>query len=384
MNKPSRINLLFDQYLNNTITEDELAELYQHFQDKGHDVELDKIIGRYFDSTPHTVHIKSKEIGDLAWQEIAQQIEDAAPVKKLRLFPMFKFVAAAAAVLILLFSTFYLYKSSRTQDQAKTAVAHDIQPGTHRATLQAANGKIYQLEGSKQEIVADKNAIRYKDGALLETEDQIQNFTLTTPKGGQYRITLADGTKVWLNAASSISYPSAFAGKERRVVVQGEAYFEVAHNARKPFIVSTDKQDIKVLGTAFNVNSYENEGVTVTTLIHGRVQLSSAGISKPAYLNPGEQSVLNQYAFQIRPVDVSLSTAWKDGEFIFTATALTAALRQIERWYNLDIDYTGIPENIQIHASIQRDKPLSAVLSALEKITNLKFEIKGRSMKLMR
>ncbi|NMN36054.1 FecR family protein [Pedobacter sp. SG918] len=384
MSKPTRIKLLFDQYLQNTITEDELAELYQHLQDDEHQAQFDEVVSHYFDSTSHAAHVNSKEVGDLAWQEISQHIADQQPPKKLRLFSTFKFVATAAAIVIVLFTTLYIYQSNHTQNRLGKAIAHDIQPGTHRATLQAANGKIYQLEGSKQEIVADKNAIRYKDGALLETEDQIQNFTLTTPKGGQYRITLADGTKVWLNAASSISYPSAFAGKERRVVVHGEAYFEVAHNAQKPFIVSTDKQDIKVLGTTFNVNAYENEGVTVTTLVHGRVQLNGPNISKPAYLNPGEQSVLNQYAFQIRPVDVSLNTSWKDGEFIFTATPLTAALRQIERWYNLEIDYRGIPENIQIHASIQRDKPLSAILSALEKITNLKFDVEGRRVKLMK
>lgn len=382
MSEPTRIKLLLDQYLNNTITEDELAELHQHLQEDGDQVEFNEVISHYFDSTAHTNHVKSKEVGDLAWQKIAQHIADPQPAKKLRLFSKFKYVAAAAAIVILLCTTFYIYQSNHTQNNIRIAAVYDIPPGTHRATLQAANGKIYQLAGSKEEIISGEKAIRYKDGALLETEDHIQNFILSTPKGGQYRITLADGTKVWLNAASSISYPSAFAGKERRVEVRGEAYFEVAHNAQKPFIVSTGKQDIKVLGTAFNVNSYENEGITVTTLIHGRVQLSGAGISKPAYLNPGEQSVLDRYAFQIRPVDVSLSTAWKDGEFIFTATELTAALRQIERWYNLDIDYTGIPENIQIHASIQRDKPLSAVLLAIEKITNLKFDIEGRRMKL--
>jgi len=384
MNKPSRINLLFDQYLNNTITEDELAELYQYFEDKGHGAQLDEIIGQYFDSTLHTAHIKSKEIGDLAWQEIAQQIEDTAPVKKLRLFSMFKFVAAAAAIVILFFSIFYIYQLNHTQHNIRIAAAHDIPPGTHRATLQAANGKVYQLVGSKEEIIAGEKAIRYKDGTVLETEAHVETFTLSTPKGGQYRITLNDGTKVWLNAASSLSYPSQFTDKERRVVVQGEAYFEVAHNARKPFIVSTGTQEIKVLGTIFNVNAYKNEGMTVTTLVNGRVQLNSPNVSKAAYLNPGEQSVLDQNTFRITPVDASFYTAWKDGEFIFKATPITEVLRQIERWYNLDIDYSGIPEDIQIHASIQRDKPLSAVLTALEKITNLKFEIKGRSMKLMR
>ncbi|GGH10271.1 FecR family protein [Pedobacter zeae] len=384
MIKPTRIKLLFDRYLNNIITADELAELYQYLEDDRHQAEFDEAISDYFDATSHTDHLKSGEVGDLAWQKIAQHIDDTNPVKKLRLFSMLKFVAAAAAIVILLCTTFYIYQSSRTQDHSKTAVAHDIQPGTHRATLQAANGKVYQLAGSKEEIIAGEKAIRYKDGTVLETEAHVENFILSTPKGGQYRITLNDGTKVWLNAASSLSYPSQFTGKERRVVLQGEAYFEVAHNARKPFIVSTEAQEIRVLGTMFNVNAYENEGMTVTTLVNGRVQLNSQNVSKAAYLSPGEQSVLNQNTFRIKSVDASFYTAWKDGEFIFKATPLTAVLRQLERWYNLDIDYSGIPEDIQIHASIQRDKPLSAVLTALEKITNLKFDIKGRSMKLMK
>lgn len=384
MSKPNRINLLFDQYLQNIINKDELAELHQHLQDDQHQALFDEAVSDYFDSTSHTAHTKAKEVGDLAWQKIAQHIAEPKPAKKLRLFSTFKFVAAAAALVIVLFTTFYIYQSNRAQDRLTKAIAHDIQPGTHRATLQASNGKIYQLEGSKEEIIAGEKAIRYKDGALLETEAQVQNFTLSTPKGGQYRITLADGTKVWLNAASSISYPSIFTANERRVVLRGEAYFEVAHNVHKPFIVNTETQEIKVLGTAFNVNAYENEGVTVTTLVHGRVQLKGPNTSNPSYLNPGEQAVLNRNTFQITPVDVTLNTAWKDGEFIFTATPLTVVLRQIERWYNLEIDYSGIPEDIQIHASIQRDKPLSAVLSALEKITNLKFDVEGRRVKMMK
>ncbi|SFA51754.1 FecR family protein [Pedobacter suwonensis] len=381
MSKPNRIKFLFDQYLNNVITEDELAELNEHLQNNEDELQFDAVVNGYFDSASHAVHPKSKAIGDLAWNAIAHEIEKVQP-KQRKLFSSLQYIAAAAAILIFLCSTFFIYRSIYLKDTLRKDIAHDILPGTHRATLQAANGKIYQLDGSKQEIINDENTIRYKDGALLEKEDQIQDFTLSTPKGGQYRITLADGTKVWLNAASSISYPSAFTGKERRVMVMGEAYFEVAHNAQKPFIVKTQSQEIKVLGTAFNVNAYQNEGVTVTTLVHGRVQLNSPDISEPAYLNPGEQSVLNQNAFRITPVDASFYTAWKDGEFIFKATPITEVLRQIERWYNLDIDYSGIPEDIQIHASIQRDRPLSAVLSAIEKITNLKFSIEGRRMKL--
>ncbi|WP_412467083.1 FecR family protein [Pedobacter sp. KLB.chiD] len=383
MSKPNRIKFLFDQYLNNLITKDELAELNQCLQDNEDELQFDEVINGYFDSTPHSFHPKSKAIGNFVWNEIEREIEKVQP-KQQKLFSSLQYVAAAAAILIFLFTTIFVYKSIYPKDAVQKDIAHDILPGTHRATLQAANGKIYQLEGSKQEIIADKNAIRYKDGALLEKEEQIQDFTLSTPKGGQYRLTLADGTKVWLNAASSISYPSAFSGKERRVRVMGEAYFEVAHNAQKPFIVETQAQEIKVLGTAFNVNAYQNEGVTVTTLVHGRVQLNGPNLSKPAYLSPGEQAILNRNAFQISPVDVSANTAWKDGEFIFTATPLTAVLRQIERWYNLEIDYSGIPEDIQIHASIQRDKPLSTVLSALEKITGLKFDIEGRRVKLMK
>jgi hypothetical protein len=381
MSKPNRIKFLFDQYLNNVITKDELAELNQHLHDDDQSPQFEEVVGRYFNSESHAVHPHSNVIGDSAWAEIAHKIEDIRPIKR-KLF--FSLQHIAAAILVFLCTTFFIYRAIHHTNSIRKDMAHEILPGTHRATLQAANGKIYQLEGRKQEIVSSEKAIRYKDGALLETEDHIQNFTLTTPKGGQYRITLSDGTKVWLNAASSISYQSGFAGKERRVEVKGEAYFEVAHNAQKAFIVQTETQEIKVLGTAFNVNAYENEGVTVTTLVHGKVQLNSPNVLKSAFLKPGEQAVLSQHIFQISPVDVSLNTAWKDGEFIFTATPLRAALRQIERWYNLDIDYSDIPENIQIHASLQRDKPLSAVVSALEKITGLKFDVQGRRMKLMK
>jgi len=384
MSKANHLNYLLEQYLQGIITRDELAEFYQYMEDNRLQEILDGVIHDYFTSAPDRLHTNSEKVGELAWQNITAQIEDSKPTVKLRLTMPLKLIAAAAAVVIISLTIFYFNPLGPKKDAVSIAVTRDLPPGTHRATLQAANGKIYQLGGSEKEIIAEEKAIRYQDGSILEAESGVQNFVLSTPKGGQYKITLADGTEAWLNAASSLSYPNRFIGKERRVIVQGEVYFEVTHNARQPFIVQTAKQEIKVLGTTFNVNAYPDEGKTVTTLVNGLVKLDQLNGTKTAFLYPGEQSVLEQQVFEVSPVDVSLYTAWKDGEFRFKATPLIAVLHQVERWYNLDIDYENIPQDIQIHASIRRDKPLSAVITALEKVTNLKFEIKGRSMKLMK
>ena len=207
---------------------------------------------------------------------------------------------------------------------------------------------------------------------------------LTTARKGQYKLTLPDGTAVWLNAESSLRYPLTFTGKERVVELQGEAYFEVKHNAQKPFIVQTPNQRLKVLGTVFNVSDYPNEEQTVTTLVQGKVSLSSPLSQGEQVLHPDKQAVLNQRGYQIADVDVRAFTAWKENEFRFKATPLPEVMRQLERWYDLDIDYAQVPKDIRIHALIRRDKKLSSVLYALEQTTNIKFRREGRRLVLMK
>jgi transmembrane sensor len=384
MNNEIKIGLLFEKYISNTINKEELFQLHSFFQTGNNEEQLDSLLQAHFASevTSDILDEKSAEVADLAWIEIQQNIGLRKPTLMGRISWITK-VAAAVLVFVSL-SVYFILKNDSAGKLASKDYITDIQPGTNRASLISSKGTVYQLKGEKQEIITEKGIVRYKDGTLVENEELNQNLTLTTPKGGQYCVTLSDGTKVWLNAASSLSYPATFSGKERRVELVGEAYFEVHHDASQPFIVSTRGQQIRVLGTSFNVNAYQDDNKTVTTLVNGRVQLSRDGNDEAPQLHPGEQSVLAGAGFEIAKVDASLFVAWKDGQFRFKATPLIEVMRQVERWYNLDIDYTGIPTDIQIHASISKDKKLSTVLHALEKITDLKFDIKGRSVKLMR
>ncbi|MET6996321.1 FecR family protein [Chitinophaga defluvii] len=382
----THIEELFKKYLLGIITEQELAYLYDFFQQQENQQELDALFINFFseelvESPP--LATKATIVKDLAWQGIEKRLGMTTSGQKFRRMSWWKGVAAAAGLLLVLSSGFYFYREYAGNRTATTRFANlDIPPGTNRATLTTSNGTVYQLNGEKEEIVIDKESIRYKDGDILPVKDVIQLVTLNTPKGGQYRVTLSDGTRVWLNAASSLSYPTSFNGKDREVTLHGEAYFEVSQHASQPFIVHTPKQDIKVLGTEFNINCYQDEGKTVTTLVTGSVRLESSG-GLPLQMRPGEQALLDKEDFNVAMVDVSLYTAWKDGDFRFRATPLIEVLHQLERWYDLDIDYNGIPEDIKIHASIRRDKKLSTVLHALEKIGDIKFDVNDRSIRVI-
>jgi len=385
MGKHSTEYKLFEKYINQTLTEAELSDLRLFFQQEGE--KADRLLKTYFESDIDAfsaLHHRAETVESRAWQVIQERMGEAGTVRKPAVHSWIpKFAAAAAVLLILSIAIYFVPRSSSDPKIASKDYSDDLLPGTSRATLVMGNGRVLQLNGAKEEIIVDGSAIRYKDGALVDDQESNQNITLSTPMGGQYRVVLSDGTKVWLNAASSLSYPTNFSGEERVVALSGEAYFEVSHDASHPFIVRSEGQQIKVLGTSFNVNAYRDEPRTATTLIEGSVQLKAAGNLNPLQLHPGEQATLDLNGLASREVDAALFAAWKDGEFRFKATPLLEALRQISRWYDLNIDYTGIPNDIQIHASMNRNNQLSTVLHALEKITDLKFNVKGRSLKLM-
>jgi len=384
MEQGNKIQILFSKYIDNKLNRQELAQLNDVLGQKDSQEYFEELLREHFQGdlkNTAELELKAQLIQSRAWKKIAKNIPQRETP---RLYTyVWSRIAVAAALLLIISVAIYFFNQQSASNSNQYVFRHDIRPGTNRATLTAPNGTRYELNGSKQEIVVDRSTISYTDGEKLTDAQPGQNVTLSTPNGGQYRVTLSDGTKVWLNAASSLSYPTNFTGEYRKVQLEGEAYFEVTHNAKHPFIVSTHEQQVKVLGTSFNVNAYINERKTVTTLLNGRVELSSSGSSSTTQLRPGEQSVLDHSGFEVGAVDATLYAAWKEGEFRFKATPLIEALRQVERWYNLDIDYTGIPAGIQIHASISRNKQLSTVLDALEKITDLKFELKGRSLKLM-
>lgn len=269
---------------------------------------------------------------------------------------------------------YYFKSKGMLQDNILITTA-DISPGKDQATLTFQDGKTVDLKGKP--IRTDVNGTFYTDGTSI-AENTVQYATLSTPRKGQYKMTLADGSKVWLNAESSLKFPTQFTGKERLVELHGEGYFEVTHNPDKPFIVNSGDQKLKVLGTKFNINSYDNEAAILTTLVSGSVELTSKQNNKPVLLKPGQQGKLTGQSsvFSIDNVDTEVFTAWTSNDFQFDGTPLKEVFKQLERWYDIDVDYSQMP-NIKVHGTISRDKKFSTVIYALEQITNLQFDVKN-------
>ncbi|HRP34106.1 MAG TPA: FecR domain-containing protein, partial [Agriterribacter sp.] len=232
--------------------------------------------------------------------------------------------------------------------KAGSSESHDIAPGTDKAIITLDDGTSVFLDDSSTGVIARQGSTQvfklssgevvYRNG---KDDDEVVINTMTTPRGGRYQLTLADGTKVWMNSASSISYPTAFAGKERRVKVTGEVYFEVSKNAQKPFYVGiNDETEIRVLGTHFNVNTYADNGSINTTLLEGSVSVSNN--AKELLLKPGQQAeIKNRAILLLNNVDTARVMAWKNGYFSFNNTDLEMIMKQLARWYDIEVEYEG-------------------------------------------
>lgn len=288
---------------------------------------------------------------------------------------------AAILVFIAVGIGIYQYTSDKGPDQKLTAQYDDIAPGTNRATLSLNNGQSISLSEEKEGVAFVGDSIVYADGTGITSANDVQFATLTTPRAGQYQLALPDGTKVWLNAESSIRYPTRFTGRNREVEIKGEAYFEVAHDSRHPFIVKSDEQEIEVLGTSFNVTAYANDSKTITTLSHGSIRLSTEEGSQ--IITPGEQAVLEHSHYTIKAVDVASYIAWKDGVIVLNSADFETIAKQIERWYDVEfVDLDDVKLHTDLSGEIPRNINLSSLLKALEKQTNIKFSTDGRRIRM--
>lgn len=294
--------------------------------------------------------------------------------------------ASVAAMLFLIgaFSYLHFYPSASTQADTLNTKVINISPGSNRATLTLADGSTISLDQAQVGAIAVQSGIHISkttEGRIIyqEGEGNIgtqQYNTIKTPMGGQYQIQLPDGTKVWLNAASSLKYPASFrAQSDRLVELDGEAYFEVAHNAAQPFRVKSATQTVEVLGTHFNVNSYDNGTRTVTTLEQGSVKVSSAAISKK--IIPGEQAINNSGKITIQDADLETALAWKNGEILFRNADVKTIMEQVARWYNIEVQYQGDIPPGRFDGGISRNSNLSTLLIILEQ-SNIHFAIKEK------
>jgi ferric-dicitrate binding protein FerR (iron transport regulator) len=222
------------------------------------------------------------------------------------------------------------------------------------------------------------------DGKIVYQEDQtkeslVEYNTITTPRGGKYELTLADGTTVTLDAASSIRYPVAFTGRERRVEITGQVYFEVAHNQSKPFRVQASDQTVEVLGTHFNINAYPDEADLRTTLLEGSVRITKAQAS--AILKPGEQAITSDQStlIRVRDADTEAAVAWKEGHFHFSHADIPTVMRQLARWYDVEVAYVGSIPKRSFSGNINRNTKASVALEILS-VSNVHFKIEGKKI----
>lgn len=338
------------------------------------------------------------DANDAIWKGISgkltaagYQAPSAAPI-----FSIKRMLVAASLFVALGAGLFYFgspYLNNHNDNQAATQP--HIKPGTNKAYLTLADGKRIALTDSATGTLALQGSVKITktaDGQIAyqvvdEGKEQPGKYnTLEAPKGGQYQITLIDGTKVWLNAASALKYPTKFDGTERKVALSGEAYFEVAKDKKKPFRIISGSQTIEVLGTHFNVNAYSDESAIKTTLLEGSVKVfRTAEGSNYKILAPGQQSVLSLSALNVKEVDTEEAVAWKEGFFIFENDNLKTLMRKLERWYDVEVDYKGIADNkIKITIMLSRNTPLEDVLKLLEGTDEFKFKTEGRRITIMR
>ncbi len=306
-------------------------------------------------------------------------------IDKNRPTPLWRYWLTAAAIIFTISISVFLYRYFQSGETVQKDIVNasnitDIDPGKDQATLTFSDGQVINLDGKT--VTTDAHGVTYVDGKAF-SPSTVQYATLSTPRKGQYKTVLPDGTVVWLNAESSLKYPTQFTTKERNVELHGEGYFDVAHDASKPFTVVSKGQHVKVLGTKFNINSYENEPAILTTLISGSVELTNTLNDTSVKLKPGQQGKLNTLSaiFSVENVDTEVYTAWTSNDFQFNGTPLKEVLKQLERWYDIDVDYSKVP-NIKVHGTISREKKLSTVLYTLEQITDLQFKLTGRGIQI--
>jgi len=303
----------------------------------------------------------------------------------------------AAIILVILFVGLFYFvipvkDNSRAIVTSKNDTSAAILPGTQKAILTLADGTQVDLNSVEEGIIEHKDngsVVKLANGQLAyigsgATSDKEQINTISTPRGGHYQVILADGSKVWLNASSSLTYPMTFSGSQRKVNLTGEAYFEVAKNADKPFVVEVSGIAVNVLGTQFNVNAYEQEYEIKTTLIEGSVNVSREGLN--AVLKPGQQAAWQngREQFILSEVDIEQVVAWKNGLFIFNSDRLSTIMHQLSIWYDFEFEFKDDVSQKTFSGIISRNDSITNVLDKLALTKEVAFKIEARKVLVSR
>jgi len=374
----SRLAMLFGRYYSGLATDaetDELMRLIRALENAG------ALTGLIEDAWKN-LHPDEKEFSGEESEKMLREIlqiaddskADEEPETKVR--PLWWLRYAVASVLIMGGIAFYRSGHKPAKNPEPVTVAkqvNDIPPGGNRALLTLADGTQIVLDSTKNGVLEKHGAADFTktgDGKLVVStskkiqESGIQHNTLSTPKGGQYRITLQDGSKVWLNASSYIRFPTVFSDKNRTVEISGEAYFEVAKEKKRPFTVRFGNTEVEVLGTSFNIMAYQDEGNSKTTLVEGSVRVSNSRNSRK--LRPGQQgSVLSSGIIKTVTVDTDSEIAWKNGLFYFKDSGIEEVMREAARWYDVDVSYKGKIRKREFTGKVSRNVNISELLNML-------------------
>ena len=374
--------ILFQKYLDDAITPEEMQLLQQQLRSHYPTAAIEELWETTL-QTPYTGPRSSPA-------QLAALYGNVKPAGKVAAMKWRKRLPYAAAILVLVTAgSLWYYQSAQRLPHTPTATAiqQPVMPATGTVTLTLADGSIVKVDSLGNQTIRQAGARISKAGNELvyASGNAAANGTntLTTPRGRQFQLKLADGTRVWLNAASSLSYPTAFTGPQRKVTVTGEAYFEVAPNPQQPFVVATARSVVEVLGTRFNIRAYEAASQISTTLVDGAVRVSAdqKGIS-PVVLKPGQVSILTATQMLVDKADTDKTLAWKNGYFNFDGATLQQVLNELQRWYDIDVVYEGNVKNIRFGGELSRSKSLGQIITAL-KDNEVHFHLEGNKLTVL-
>jgi ferric-dicitrate binding protein FerR (iron transport regulator) len=393
------LKALILKYVENTCSREELSRMLQMIEKNKNTDGITQILKDYWEKSKPLNSSESIDL-DEKFGFLMKEAKHQTPVVSIGKFERrgrLNIRYAAAVIIFCIFSmgVYFLVKPknikqiSKTENRPNNDDQNDIAPGKNVAVLTLADGSSIILDSSHNGTLATQGnsrilklngMISYNN--LNKSNAPVLYNTVSTPRGGTYLLLLTDGTKVWLNAASSLRFPATFVGRERKVELVGEAYFEVAKNTRMPFKVEVKGMEVEVLGTHFNINSYEDESSIRTTLLEGSIKINKN--NNTSLLKPGQQAELkkNGSIKIINHADLEEAIAWKEGKFQFDRADIHTVMRQIARWYNVEVDYKGTVSS-HFGGTISRNVNLSQVLNMLHLTGEVKFKVKDQKVLVM-
>jgi len=385
-----RVTYLLEQRLKQQLTEQEAEELLTILQHPDHDEMVTDVLSGMAQAEPQGLVLDPVWLQNSVHEIVSLDKSGQSPVHRVHFLRTAWFRYAAAAVLLFVIGGSIYYYNSRSLpaiEPTNATAPFDVAPGGTIATLTLSNGAVIALDTAAAGSLAvqgNTDVIKLQNGQLVYragkgASKEMAYNTIQIPRGGQYQVTLPDGSKVWLNAASSLRFPTAFTGRSREVEITGEAYFEIAANAKMPFYVKTNGVAVEVLGTKFNVNAYSDEPAIRTTLLEGSVRIRKDKTT--AVLAPGQQAELTTKGnIHIRKdADIDEAVAWKNGLFKLTSSDVGTIMRQLARWYDVEVEFEGGVPAGHITGEVPRNTSLLKVLKVFE-TSGVHFRIEGKKI----